>query len=179
MAILSIVYAPNPIFKQKASVVEKVDDIIRNLAQDMLDTMYFEDAVGLGANMLGINQRIVVFDLRENGNKNPYVMINPEVLELSGEMVEYEEASLSFPGISAIVKRPANVKVKYLDLDAKEQILEVSGFLARVILHEVDYLNGVTYLDHLSKMKRDILIAKMLKYIKNHPPHVHGDHCKH
>ncbi len=178
MAVLSVIHAPHPVFKQKAKPVLAIDDLVRSLAKDMLDTMYFENAVGLGANMLGIDQRIVVLDLRNSDGK-AYVMINPEIIEASKEMNEHEEASLSFPGISAIIKRPNKIKVRYLDLDSNEQILEADGFLARVILHESDYLNGVTYLDHLSKMKRDMLIAKMLKYIKNHPPHVHGAHCNH
>ena len=178
MAVLQVVHAPHPVFKQKAKPVAKVDGLIRELAKDMLDTMYFENAVGLGANMLGIDQRIIVLDLRGE-NANPYVMINPEILETSADISEHEEASLSFPGISAVVKRPNKIKVKYLDLDNNEQVLEAEGFLARVILHESDYLNGVTYLDHLSKMKRDMLMAKMLKFIKNHPPHVHGAHCHH
>lgn len=178
MAILSIVYAPHPIFKQKAKTVDKVDGLIRQLANDMLDTMYFEKAVGLGANMLGIDQRIIVVDLKQENSK-AYVMINPEIMETSTEISEHEEASISFPGISAIVKRPNKIKVKYLDLDNQEQVLDAEGFLARVILHETDYLNGTTYLDYLSKMKRDLLIKKMLKYIKHNPPHIHGEHCNH
>lgn len=179
MSILPIIYAPNPVFKQKAKPVDQIDNLVRELAQDMLDTMYFENAVGLGANMLGIDQRIAVLDLRVNDVKNPYVMINPKILEKSTEMNDGEEASISFPGISAVVTRPNKIKVEYLDLDNKEQILDADGFLARVILHETDYLDGVTYLDHLLKMKRDMLMTKMLKHIKNHPPHVHGKHCNH
>lgn len=179
MALLSIVYAPNPVFKQKARSVIKVDEEIRALANDMLETMYFERAVGLGANMLGIDQQIIVLDLMVDSVKNPYIMINPEILESSKETSEYEEASISFPGISAVIKRPNKIKVKYLDLDNKEQVLEADGFLARVIQHEADYLQGIVFLDHLSKLKRDMLIKKMIKFIKNHPPHVHSSHCNH
>lgn len=178
MSVLSIVYAPNPVFKQKAKTIDKVDDSIRQLAEDMLDTMHFENAVGLGANMLGIDRRIIVVNIKQENSKS-YVMINPEILETSNEFSEHEEASLSFPGISAIIKRPNKIKVKYLDLDNKEQILEAEDFLARVILHENDYLNGITFLDYLSKMKRDMLTKKMIKHIKNHPPHIHGKHCNH
>lgn len=178
MSVLSIVYAPNPVFKQKAKPVDKIDDLIRQLAEDMLDTMYFENAVGLGANMLGIDQRIIVVDIKQE-NSQAYVMLNPKILETSTEISEYEESSISFPGISAKIKRPSKIKVKYLDLNNKEQILEAEGFLARVILHENDYLNGITYLDHLSKMKRDMLITKMIKHMKNNPPHIHGKHCNH
>lgn len=178
MSVLSIVYAPNPVFKQKAKPIDKVDDSIRQLAEDMLDTMRFENAVGLGANMLGIDRRIIVVNIKQENSKS-YVMINPEILETSNEFNEHEEASLSFPGISAIIKRPNKIKVKYLDIDNKEQILEAEDFLARVILHENDYLNGITFLDYLSKMKRDMLTKKMIKHIKNHPPHIHGKHCNH
>ncbi len=106
-------------------------------------------------------------------------MINPEIVEFSEDFSEHEEASISFPGISAVIKRPAKIKVKYLDLDSKSQLLEADGFLACVIQHEIDYLNGIVFLDHLSKLKRDMLMKKMIKFIKNHPPHVHGAHCNH
>ncbi len=127
--------------------------------------------------MVGIDQQIIVLDLRVDGKENPYIMINPEIIEASSDKNEHEEASLSFPGISAKIMRPNKIKVKYLDMEDSEQILEADGFLARVIMHEADYLQGVVFLDHLSKLKRDMLVTKMLKYIKNHPPHIHGAHC--
>jgi peptide deformylase len=179
MTILDVIKAPNPIFKQKAQPVASVNDEIRSIANDMLETMYYEGAVGLGANMVGVKEQIIVLDLREDGKENPYVMINPEIIDASNDKVEYEEASLSFPGISAKVVRPSKIKVKYLDMEDKEQILDADGFLARVIMHEVDYLQGIVFLDHLSKLKKDMLTTKMLKHIKNHPPHVHGAHCNH
>lgn len=178
MAILPIIYAPHPIFKQKMKQVDVVNNLARELAQDMLDTMYAERAVGLGANMVGIDQRIIVLDLRDEGSK-PYIMINPEITEKSTEISEFEEASLSFPGISAVIKRPNKIKVKYLDINGELQTLEADGFLARVILHEADYLDGVVYLDYLSKMKKDMLMDKMVKFIKHNPPHIHGPDCKH
>lgn len=179
MSVLQIIYAPNPVFKQKAKAIAKIDDQIISLANDMLDTMYFERAVGLGANMLGIDQRIVVVDLQADSTKSPYVMLNPEIIEYSNETIEYEEASISFPGISAAVVRPKTIKVKYLDLEGKNQELKADDFLARVLQHEIDYLNGITFLDHISKLKRDMLMKKMLKFIKNNPPHIHGTHCHH
>ncbi len=178
MAILPIIHAPHPIFKQKMKHVGVVNDLVQELAQDMLDTMYAEGAIGLGANMVGIDQRIIVLDLRDEGSK-PYVMINPEIVQKSAEISEFEEASVSFPGISAVIKRPNKIKVKYLDINGEMQTLEAEGFLARVILHEADYLDGVVYLDYLSKMKKDMLMDKMTKFIKHNPPHVHGPHCKH
>lgn len=179
MSVLQIIYAPNPVFKQVAKPIAKVDNEIRELAKDMLDTMYFEHAVGLGANMLGIDRRIVVIDLQQNSVKNPYVMINPEIINSSSSTCEFEEASISFPGISASISRPEKITVKYLNLDGVEQTLEADGFFARVIQHEIDYLNGKIFLDYVSKLKRDMLMKKMLKYLKNNPPHIHGIHCHH
>lgn len=179
MTALQIIYAPHPIFKQKAKPVTTIDEEIRKIAGDMLDTMYIEGAVGLGANMVGVDKQIVVIDLRENGEHKPYIMINPEIIEQSTELVEFEEASLSFPGISAVVKRPANITVKYLDLEVNSQTIKAEGFLSRVIQHEVDYLHGIVYLDKLSKLKKDMLTKKMLKYLKSYQPHVHNEHCNH
>ncbi len=177
--MISIIYAPDPIFKQQATKIEAITDEIRKIATSMLETMYVEGAVGLGANMVGVDKQIIVLDLRENGVENPYTMLNPEIIETSTDMVEFEEASISFPGISAVIKRPSKIKVKYLDLDGNNQIIEAENFLARVIQHEIDYLRGIVFLDHLSKLKRDMLIKKMIKFIKHNPPHVHGEHCHH
>ncbi len=179
MAVLSIVSAPNPIFKKKCELVSVVDDSIRKIADDMLETLEYERAVGLGANMLGITKAIAVVNLNEGGISKPYVFINPEIFWRSEEMQGFEEASLSFPGISADISRPSKIKIKYLDYEGTAQELEAEGFLASVIQHEVDYLNGKTFLDHLSKMKRDMLIKKMEKFIRLNPPHVHSEHCHH
>lgn len=179
MTILDIIIAPNPIFKKKASPVISINDEIKAIANDMLETMYFERAVGLGANMVGVEHQIIVLDLRENDIEKPYIMINPEIIDYSLDKNKHEEASLSFPGISAVIERPSKIKVQYLDMDEKLQLLEAEGFLARVIMHELDYLHGIVFLDYLSKLKRDMLLKKMEKYIKNHPPHVHGAHCSH
>ena len=177
--MLQIIYAPHPIFKHRAKIVDIVDEEIKHLTNNMLKTMYFENAVGIAANMVGIDQRIIVVDLKEEGISNPYIMINPEIIESSNDVVEIEEASISFPGISAVIKRPSEVKVKYVDLDNISKTIDAKGFLARVIQHEIDYLNGIVFIDHLSKLKRDILVKKMIKFTKNTPPHVHGIHCHH
>ena len=177
--MLSLVYAPNKIFKQKAAEVSHVDDSIRAIATEMLGLMYAERAVGIGANMVGVLKRIAVVDIMEAGVKNPYILINPKITWKSNEMQTVREASLCFPGIDAMITRPNAIKVEYLDYDGKVSVLECHGFLATVIQHEMDYLDGVVFLDHLSKMKRDLLLSKMQKYIKNHPPHVHTASCKH
>lgn len=179
MTSISLVYAPNKIFKQKAEEVKTVDDNIRHIADQMLHIMYSEGAVGIGANMVGVLKRIAVVDLRENGQKNPYIFINPKITQKSIETQDCEEASLCFPGIQAVITRPKAITVEYLDYDGNQQTLECSDFLSTVIQHEVDYLDGIVFLDYLSKMKRDLLMSKMLKYIKLNPPHIHTEHCKH
>jgi len=192
MAVLPLVYAPNPIFRQKAAPVEVVDDDIRQLVDDMLETMYAERGVGIGANMVGILKRIIVLDLQQDGNRNPLVCINPKIIWYSEDKSQMEEASLSFPGISAMVSRPRAIHISYLDRDGMEHELEAEGDLATVIQHEMDYLDGRTYLDHISKLKRDQLLKKMAKVQKfghvhgpgcghdhHHDHHVHGPHCDH
>lgn len=179
MKHLQLVYAPNPIFKQKALPVNKVDDEIRMLVDQMLNTVYVEGGIGIGGNMVGILKRIVVIDLQENRLRNPRIFINPEITWYSKEMQTFKEASLCFLGIDADITRPKTIKMNYLDYDGNFQEIEADGFLATVIQHEVDYLNGKIFLDHLSKLKRDHLIKKMEKHIKMHPPHIHGAGCRH
>jgi peptide deformylase len=179
MALLPLVYAPHPVFRQKAEPIGEIDAAVRALAADMTETMYAYDAVGIGANMVGVLRRIAVVDLREGGARFPYVLINPEVLRESRETQTNEEASLSFPYISAPVTRPKAIGLRYRDAEGAQQELEAEGFLAAVMLHEIDYLDGRTFLDRLSRAKREMLTAKMLKKIRQHPPHVHGAHCRH
>ena len=179
MAILPLIYAPNPIFKMKAEPVADINDDIQKLVDDMLYTMYTEGAVGLGANMVGVLKRIAVVDLQDNNTKSPLTLINPKITWHSDDTQTYKEASLCFPGISAEISRPSTIKINYFDYDGKAQELKAEGFLSAVIQHEVDYLDGKTFLDYLSKMKRDILIRKVEKHIKKYPPHIHGEHCNH
>ncbi|SDD68262.1 peptide deformylase [Kordiimonas lacus] len=178
MAHLHIVAAPNPIFRQKAVPVVDVDDGIKALAEQMLDVMYENRGIGIAANMVGLLHRIIVVDIQPDGNRDPLVCINPEITWASDETSTNEEASLSFPGISADITRPNAIKLTYLDQQGEKQELDAEGFLAIVIQHEMDYLDGRTYLDHLSKMKRDRLLKKMQKYLKQ--GHACGDpHCGH
>ncbi|WP_286831321.1 MULTISPECIES: peptide deformylase [Kordiimonas] len=178
MAHLHIVTAPNPIFRQKALPVVDVDDGIKALAGQMLDVMYENRGIGIAANMVGLLHRIIVVDIQPDGNRDPLVCINPEITWASDETSTNEEASLSFPGISADITRPNAIKLTYLDQQGEKQELDAEGFLAIVIQHEMDYLDGRTYLDHLSKMKRDRLLKKMQKYLKQ--GHACGDpHCGH
>lgn len=178
MAVLSLVVAPNPIFRQKAEPVV-MDDASRRLVADLLETLEHEKAVGMAAPMVGVRKRIAVVDLRENDVSHPYCFINPVVVESSKETQTFEEASLCFPGISAHIERPRAITLDYLDHDGVQQTLRAEGFFATVIQHELDYLEGRTFLDYLSKMKRDMLLKKMQKFVKFNPPHVHSEHCNH
>lgn len=179
MALLEIVTAPNLIFRKKAVPVDRMDDEIANLVDDMLETMYENRGIGIAANMVGVLKRVIVIDIQADGRRDPLVCINPEMTWRSEEMATNEEASLSFPGISAEITRPNAIKVTYLGRDGEQHTLEAEGWLATVIQHEMDYLDGRTYLDHLSKMKRDRLMKKMQKYLKQ-AHHACGDpHCGH
>ena len=163
MALLPLTYGPDKIFSKIASPVEVVDDVIRSIIDDMLETMYREHAIGMGANMVGILKRIVVIDMQEDGLRKPYALINPEIVWFSEDVQTHQEASICFPGISANITRPRSVRVCYLDYNGQTNELKADGWFATVIQHEVDYLNGKIFLDYLSKMKRDMLLKKMIK----------------
>ncbi len=179
MALLTLVTAPDPIFKQRSTPVEAVDDDVRRLVDDLFHTLEVEQAVGMAAPMVGVLKRIAIADLQEGGVSTPLTFINPEIIRRSDERQEVEEASLCFPGISAVISRPQAITVSYLDYEGKAAEMSAEGFLASVIQHEVDYLDGITYLDHLSRLKRDGLMKKMQKFLREHPPHVHGAGCAH
>jgi peptide deformylase len=179
MALRDIVTAPNPIFRQKAEPFDAIDAAAVALADDMLETMYAHRGIGIGANMVGVARRLIVVDIQSDGNRAPLVCFNPEITWQSDDTSTNEEASLSFPGISADITRPSAIRLTYLDREGAERELEADGWLAVVIQHEMDYLDGRTYLDRLSKMKRDRLIKKMQKYQKS-AQHGCGDpHCGH
>lgn len=178
MTTLSLVMAPNPIFKQTALNVGKVDDSIRILCADMLETLYAERGIGIAAPMVGVLKRVIAIDLQEEGIRAPLVCINPQVISISTDTQKHEEASLCFPGIRAEIERPNALKLTYLDTDGKPQNLRADGWLATVIQHEMEYLDGRTFLDNLSKLKRDRLIKKMLKDIK-HAQACGDPHCGH
>lgn len=178
MAPLPLVMAPDPIFRQKAAPVEDIDEELRTLCDAMLETLYKERGIGIGANMVGVLKRIIVVDLQEDGVRKPLICINPEIVSSSDETATNEEASLCFPGIRAEITRPSAVTIRYQDRDGASRELSADGWLATVIQHEMEYLDGRTFLDNLSKMKRDRLMKKMQKQLK----HIHdcGDpHCGH
>ena len=175
--MLPLIYAPNKIFQEIAQPVKEVNDDIRHIIDEMFKTLKIENAIGLGANMVGILQRIIVIDWKKENIK--ISMVNPVISYFSEEMQEFTEGSLSFPGIEAKISRPKKIKLSYLDYNNQKQEMEAEGFLATLIQHEIDYLDGKIFYDYLSKIKRDRLIIKMKKFLKKHPPHIHDEHCNH
>ncbi len=159
--------APNPIFRQKAAPVKEIDSEVEYIVSSMYDIMYEYGAVGIGANMVGVLKRIVVVDIQESSKKKPITMINPVITAKSQELQTFEEGSLSYPGIKAMVKRPKEIKVEYLDGNGEFNSMNAEGWLATVIQHEVDYLDGKIFLDYVSPIKRKMLLKKMEKRIKN------------
>ena len=157
---IKLVYAPDSIFKKKAISVNSVNAEVRNIVDSMFEIMYEHGAVGLGANMVGILQRIAVVDLQENSKKQPYVFINPKIVFSSVETQTFKEGSLSYPGIKADITRPGKIELEYLDYEGKSQVLTASGWFATVIQHELDYLDGKVFLDYLSPQKRQFLLEK-------------------
>lgn len=169
MAILEIITAPDPRLKEIAKPVDQVTEDIRKQADDMLETMYDAPGIGLAATQVGILNRVLVLDISqeedENGHpvRRPMVFINPEILWQSEDVSVYNEGCLSVPEHYAEVERPAKVRVKYLDYDGAEQELEADGLLATCLQHEIDHLDGQLFIDHLSSLKRNIIIKKLKK----------------
>ena len=164
MAARPILTAPDPRLKAVSAPVEKVDAEIRKLAADMADSMYAADGIGLAAVQIGVAKRVIVIDLHQKeGKQNPRTFINPKILWASDEMATFEEGCLSVPEIWDDVERPARIKAEYLDLDGKRIELEADGMLATCLQHEMDHLEGVLFIDHLSRLKRSMAIKKLTK----------------
>ncbi len=164
MAKRSILIAPDPRLKAKAKDVEKVDGAVRRLVDDMLETMYGAEGIGLAAVQIGVTQRVIVMDLEQkDGKNNPRVFINPKILWASDETATFQEGCLSVPDIWEDVERPASIRAEYLDRDGKRQELEADGLLADCLQHEMDHLDGVLFIDHISRLKRSIALRKLAK----------------
>jgi peptide deformylase len=164
MTIRPILTAPDPRLKAVSTDVETVDNAIRALIDDMADSMYAADGIGLAAIQIGVAKRVLVIDLdQKEGRKNPIAYINPKILWASEELATFEEGCLSVPEIWDDVERPARIKAEYLDRDGNKQILEADGLLATCLQHEMDHLNGVLFIDHLSRLKRSMAIKKLTK----------------
>ena len=159
-----IITAPDPRLQAVSTDVEKVDSEIRKLVGDMAESMYAADGIGLAAVQIGVPKRVIVIDLdQKEGKKNPRAFINPRILWASEEMAVFEEGCLSVPEIWDDVERPARIKAEYLDIDGKKVELEADGMLATCLQHEMDHLNGVLFIDHLSRLKRSMAIKKLTK----------------
>jgi peptide deformylase len=164
MTIRPIITAPDPRLQAVSTDVEKVDDEIRKLVDDMAESMYAADGIGLAAVQIGVAKRVIVIDLdQKEGKKNPRAFINPRIIWASEEMAVFEEGCLSVPEIWDDVERPARIKAEYLDRDGNKQLLEADGMLATCLQHEMDHLNGVLFIDHLSRLKRSMAIKKLTK----------------
>lgn len=164
MAILSIITAPDSRLKKVSEPVEKVDDSIRKLLDDMLETMYAAPGIGLAAPQVGVAKRVIVVDAAKEGAPGePLKLINPELLEVAEDDATYEEGCLSLPEQYAEVVRPAGARIRYLDTRGEEQILEADGLLATCIQHEIDHLDGILFVDHVSALKRNMILRKLTK----------------
>jgi len=169
MALLPIYTAPDPLLKTISTPVEKVDEEIRKLVADMFETMYAAPGIGLAAIQVGVPKRLLVMDVVGKGKEEPpqpLALINPEITWVSDDDVTYEEGCLSVPEHYADVVRPAEVEVSYLDLDGQPQQLRADGLLAICVQHEIDHLDGILFLDHLSALKRNMILRKLLKQKK-------------
>jgi peptide deformylase len=186
MKILPLVTYPDPLLKQISKPVETVDDNLREFMKNMVTTMYAEGGIGLAAVQVGVLKRVLVMDLdyeteehdhhhHNHGhcggvhvkNTNPRFFVNPEIVKSSKELNCYKEGCLSFPGLRYDVTRPKIVTVKYLDFNGREKVEEMDQLLSTCIQHEIDHLNGIVFVDHISKLKREMALKKLLKGRKN------------
>ncbi|CAN7550216.1 peptide deformylase [Phenylobacterium sp. LjRoot164] len=164
MAIREILVVPNPVLKLVSQPVDKVDDELRALMDDMLETMYDAPGIGLAAIQIGVPKRVIVMDISgPDDEKAPRYFVNPEIVWSSDDTAPYEEGCLSIPDIYDEVERPARVKLKYLNYQGEQVIEDADGLFAVCIQHEMDHLEGVLFIDHLSRLKRDRAVAKVKK----------------
>jgi peptide deformylase len=171
MAVRDILIIPDRRLRLKSEPVKAVDKTLRALIDDMFETMYAAPGIGLAAIQIGIPRRVVTMDLaKKDESKQPQVFINPEVTWASDEKAIYEEGCLSIPEYYEEVERPKTVRVKFLDADLKLQEIEADGLLATCLQHEIDHTNGVLFIDHISKLKRDMVMKKFKKAAKKGEP---------
>ena len=171
MALREILILPDKRLRKIAEPVKKLDAGIRKLIEDMFETMYDAPGIGLAAIQIGITKRVVTLDLaKKEEPKNPQVFINPEIIWSSEERSTYEEGCLSIPETYEEVERPARVKVKYLDAEGAEREIDAEGLLSTALQHEIDHLNGILFIDHLSRLKRDRITKKFAKAAKRAGP---------
>jgi peptide deformylase len=162
-----ILIEPDPILRKKCESLEQVDDDVRKLMKEMLETMYEAPGIGLAAVQVGILKRLIVIDISKDKEKrNPLFFVNPKIVHQSKETSIYEEGCLSLPGQFAEIERPAKCVLKYINYNGNEEELKAEGLLATCIQHEVDHLNGILFIDYLSKLKKDMIIKKLVKHKK-------------
>ncbi len=167
MALRKILTEPNKILRQKSIPVEGVDKDMQKLMDDMLETMYAAPGIGLAAIQVGVPKRIIVLDIQQKeGQKNPLFFVNPEIIEKSKNLTTYEEGCLSVPGQFAEIDRPDQCHIKYLDYDGNKKEMKAEGMLATCIQHEMDHLEGILFIDYLSKLKKTMIIKKLSKQKK-------------
>lgn len=171
MALLPIITAPDPRLKLKAKPVPRVDDATRRLMDDMLETMYAAPGIGLAAPQIGVTKRVIVLDVARDGEKpQPLTIANPELLWVSDELMTASEGCLSLPEHYADVDRPRAIKLRYIDHENEIRELDAEGLLATCIQHEMDHLDGVLFVDHLSAVKRGIILRKLAKAKRQKTP---------
>ncbi len=162
-----ILIEPDPILRKKCEPLEQVNNEVRRLMEEMLETMYDAPGIGLAAVQIGILKRLVVIDItKDEKKKDPLFLINPVILKSSKKTSTYEEGCLSLPGQFAEIERPAECLLKYIDLSGKKKELKAEGLLSTCIQHEIDHLNGILFIDYLSKLKKDMIIKKLVKHKK-------------
>ena len=166
MTIRKILTEPDPFLRQKSSEVEQVTDETRKLMNDMLETMYDAPGIGLAAIQIGVPKRVIVIDLSRDEKKNPLYFVNPKIIKKSDTDSTYEEGCLSVPGQFAEVDRPDKCHVSFLDYNGKKQELKAEGLLATCIQHEMDHLEGILFIDYLSKLKKNLIVKKLSKQKK-------------
>ena len=164
MAVMPIIVAPDPRLKIKAKSIEKVDDAVRTLMDDMLETMYSANGIGLAAPQVGDDRRVIVIDAaRQDEDTAPIYMANPQIVDVGDDDRIHEEGCLSLPEHFAEVTRPDRVKIRYLDRDNEIREIEVDELLSTCIQHEIDHLDGILFVDHVSALKRNMILRKLVK----------------
>ena len=167
MALREILTEPNAILREKSLNVDMVDKDLQKLMDDMLETMYAAPGIGLAAIQIGIPKRVIILDIdQKEGKKNPMFFVNPEIIEKSENSSTYEEGCLSVPGQFAEITRPEKCFVKYLDYYGQKKEIKAEGMLATCIQHEIDHLEGILFIDYLSKLKRTMIVKKLSKQKK-------------
>lgn len=164
--LIPIVKMPDPVLRQIAQPVAEITDGVRQLLDDMAATMYDAPGIGLAAPQINISQRLVVIDCGSDETAELYKMVNPEIISLSDERAVLQEGCLSIPDQTADVERPAEVSVRYLDENGAAQTMTAVGLLAACIQHEIDHLNGVLFIDHISRLKRDMITRRVMKELR-------------